>query len=123
MQKNILISIIALAVGVAIGYGMAEKRPDASGNPAEGGHQMGGSMSDAMAGMNAGLMGKTGDEFDKAFLEEMIVHHEGAVEMAEAALMHAKRKEILDLSAAIISAQEKEISQMKAWQEEWFGRR
>lgn len=77
-------------------------------------------MASMMHDMNANLKGKTGDDFDKTFLSEMIVHHEGAVEMAQLAKTNAKHQEIQDLSAAIIVAQEKEIEQMKAWQEAWY---
>ena len=78
------------------------------------------SMSDMMASMNAELEGKTGDEFDKAFLTEMIMHHEGAVDMAEAALEDAKHQEIKTMANAIISAQTSEIAQMKAWLKAWY---
>jgi uncharacterized protein (DUF305 family) len=78
------------------------------------------SMGDMMASMNAALAGKTGDAFDQAFLYEMIVHHEGAVEMARLALTNAKHQEIKDLATAIIAAQNKEIDQMKVWQTAWY---
>lgn len=79
----------------------------------------GSSMSSMMMDMNAALRGKTGDEFDKAFLSEMIVHHQGAIDMAELALTNAGKQEIKDLSKAIITAQTKEIAEMKAWQKSW----
>lgn len=79
------------------------------------------SMSGMMAGMMMGLEGKTGDDFDKAFLSEMVMHHEGAVDMAEEALKNAKHQEIKTLSNAIISAQNKEIADMKAWYKAWYG--
>ena len=78
-------------------------------------------MSSMMAEMNANLAGKTGDAFDQAFIEEMIVHHEGAVDMAELALTNAKHPEIKTLANAIISAQNSEIAQMKAWLSSWYG--
>jgi uncharacterized protein (DUF305 family) len=78
-------------------------------------------MSDMMTSMNAELKGKTGDEFDRAFLAEMIVHHQGAVEMARLALTNAQHKEIKDLANAIIAAQNKEIAEMNAWQKAWYG--
>ncbi len=78
------------------------------------------SMDHAMAGMTASLHGKTGDIFDQAFLREMIVHHQGAVEMAEAALRDAKHQEIKDMAQAIISAQNSEITQMQAWLKDWY---
>jgi uncharacterized protein (DUF305 family) len=133
MQKNaLLIGIVALVLGFGIGYGVGDKDvPQADREIIRGGHMMpdgsmmGGSatmsMSDMMMSMNAELKGKTGDEFDKAFLAEMIVHHQGAVEMAELALDNAKHQEIKSLAAAIIAAQNKEIADMKAWQKAWYG--
>lgn len=73
-----------------------------------------------MSGMTAGLSGKTGDEFDRAFLAEMIVHHQGAVSMAQAALASARHQEIKTMAQNIISAQNSEIAQMKEWQKSWY---
>lgn len=86
------------------------------------GEVMGGTvgMDMTMDGMMAGLSGKTGDAFDKAFLSEMIVHHQGAVVMAEAVLTNSKRPELLKLAREIISAQTVEINMMKNWNIEWF---
>ncbi len=77
-------------------------------------------MHDAMGDMMAGISGKTGDEFDKAFLEEMIVHHQGAVDMAEMVLTTSKRPELLNLADGIIAAQTKEIKMMQGWLASWF---
>lgn len=88
-----------------------------------GSHMMsnnGSMMSDSMGNMMAGLTGKTGDEFDKAFLSEMIMHHEGAVQMAKSALQNAKHQEIKDMANAIVSAQTIEINKMKGWQKSWY---
>lgn len=73
----------------------------------------------SMDEMNAELKSKMGDEFDNAFLANMIAHHEGAVEMAKLSAKNAKHDEIKNLSSEIISAQEKEIAEMKKWQMEW----
>ena len=86
------------------------------------GQMMGGSMmQNSMDEMMASLQGKTGDAFDQAFLSEMIVHHQGAVEMAQMALQSAKHQEIKDLAQGIITAQNKEIGEMKSWQKQWYG--
>ena len=77
-------------------------------------------MDNTMNGMMSGLQGKTGDAFDKAFLSEMIVHHQGAVDMANAVLATSKRPELIKLANDIISAQTKEIDMMKGWQTAWF---
>jgi uncharacterized protein (DUF305 family) len=77
-------------------------------------------MEDMMDGMMMGLEGKTGDDFDKEFLSEMIVHHEGAVSMAEKVLKISKKPELLKLAKDIILAQNKEIEMMKTWQTSLF---
>src|SRR5688572_17528092 len=75
--------------------------------------------SGAMKSIVDSLRSKTGDEYDKEFLAQMIVHHEDAVEMARMSAEQAKHQEIKELSEDIISAQEKEIAQMMLWQKEW----
>ena len=50
-------------------------------------------------------------EFDRLFLEGMIKHHEGAIEMAQD-VAASKNKDVADLSASIIKAQELEIAKM-----------
>jgi uncharacterized protein (DUF305 family) len=75
-----------------------------------------------MHDMNAKLQGKTGDEFDKAFLSEMVIHHEGAVDMAKLVLTSSKRPEMIKFANDIISVQSKEIDMMKQWENEWFSK-
>jgi uncharacterized protein (DUF305 family) len=77
-------------------------------------------MSGMMADMNEGLRGKTGDDFDKAFLGEMVVHHQGAIDMANLVLTTSKRPELLELARNIITAQSQEITMMNDWKKTWF---
>lgn len=72
-----------------------------------------------MTHMVNSLKDKTGDDYDKAFIEEMIMHHQSAVNMANLSADRAKHDEIKQLSNDIIDAQEKEINQMKQWQMDW----
>ena len=51
-------------------------------------------------------------DFDKLFLEGMIKHHEGAIVMAQE-VVASMNKDVADLSAAIIAAQNSEIAAMK----------
>lgn len=60
-----------------------------------------------------------GKEFDLAFLDAMIPHHSGAVEMATDALAKAERPEIKTLANQIIKAQEEEIKKIQAWKTAW----
>jgi Domain of unknown function (DUF305) len=75
-----------------------------------------------MEGMTDALKDKQGDDFDKAFIDLMIEHHQGAVDMAELALSQAGHEEIKTLSRNIILAQKKEIEEMQSWYKAWgFG--
>lgn len=65
------------------------------------------------------LRGKSGDDFDAAFIDEMIKHHQSAVDMAQLSASQAKHPEIKTLSQAIITTQSAEIDQMKRWQQDW----
>ena len=51
---------------------------------------------------------------DRAFVAEMIPHHESAVEMAEVAQQRGRHPEVKQLAEAIISDQNAEIDTMKA---------
>lgn len=77
------------------------------------------SMPSHMAMLMDELKNKTGDDFDKSFVEQMIMHHQGAINMAAPGEVNAKHQEVKDLTKAVLSAQSKEIRQMKQWQEEW----
>jgi uncharacterized protein (DUF305 family) len=78
------------------------------------------SMKGNMHTMSAKLDGKTGAELEKAFLEEMIPHHEGAIEMAEKLKNGTQKPELLDLADKIIVTQTSEIVTMKQWLDSWF---
>jgi uncharacterized protein (DUF305 family) len=60
------------------------------------------------------LAALSGVEFDQMWLEFMIMHHEGAVVMAEAVLADGVDEEVRALATAIITAQQTEISEMRA---------
>ncbi len=67
----------------------------------------------------ATLRDKTGDAFDRAFLSEMIQHHDDAVAMANLAEQRAKHGEVKQLAQTINRTQSQEIDQMQSWQEDW----
>ena len=54
---------------------------------------------------------------DLAFNCGMIVHHQGAIDMAKVELQYGKDQATKDLAQTIISAQEKEIADMTRWVE------
>ncbi len=65
-------------------------------------------------------LGPADDTYDLRFIDGMIVHHQGAVEMAEEALLKSMRPEILELAEAIIAAQAEEIELMNRWKNDWY---
>ncbi len=61
------------------------------------------------------------EPFDRAFIDAMVPHHQSAIDAAQLAQTRAVHQEIKDLAVAIISAQQSEIDQMKAWRLAWYG--
>lgn len=91
----------------------------------EGGHEghdmddMGGDTGHDMPGMLSddeltALEEATDEEFGDLWLELMIAHHEGAVEMAEVQLDEGEFRPAVELADDIIEAQEAEIEEMRA---------
>lgn len=129
MEKNVIIAGLAmLIIGFGVGYvtgvqNAPEIAPSGMHSMSYGSvmsNTSGMNMEDSMTGMMSGLAGKSGPEFERAFLEEMIVHHEGAVAMAKKLLEESTRPELVALGNDIITAQTKEIAMMKNWLIEWF---
>ncbi|WP_432536338.1 DUF305 domain-containing protein [Kineococcus arenarius] len=56
---------------------------------------------------------------DVVFAQMMIVHHQGALEMADTATTKASSQEVEDLAATIKAAQQPEIEQMTSWLAAW----
>jgi uncharacterized protein (DUF305 family) len=74
------------------------------------GHDMAGMMShDDMAK----LEGSSGAEFDRRWLDLMIKHHEGAVEMAKTELDQGQDDNAKKLAQAVADGQQQEITEMK----------
>ena len=72
-----------------------------------------------MSEMTASLGDKKGDAYDSMLISHMIEHHQAAVDMARLSEANAKHDEIKTLSREIVTAQEKEIQQMRQWQQQW----
>ncbi|UYN83482.1 MAG: DUF305 domain-containing protein [Microcella sp.] len=86
-------------------------------------------MSDNMDGMDHGGMGgmagmteedmqaledASGSEAGELFLEQMIVHHEGAIEMAEDVLDDGEHPGVRELARNIVASQKAEIELMRS---------
>lgn len=79
------------------------------------GHQaMMENMSEMHSSMMAAMMA---DDFDVAFICGMIPHHQGALDMANAALEYAEDEWVKEIAQEIVDAQEREIAEMREWLE------
>lgn len=71
-------------------------------------------------GMHDMDLGPQDEYFDLRFIDGMILHHDGAIAMAESALNNSSRPEVQNLAQEIIAAQETEIAQMQEWRQAWY---
>jgi uncharacterized protein (DUF305 family) len=72
-------------------------------------------------GMASGMVMENGRYSDERFIDAMVPHHQGAVEMARVALENAEHEEIRELSRNIISTQHAEMEELKSIKKEEFG--
>jgi|JI8StandDraft_1071087.scaffolds.fasta_scaffold12322_5 uncharacterized protein (DUF305 family) len=112
--KQVLVVIGSLLVGFGSGATLDGYLADLANT------EQAPTMQHEMDAMTSVLKGKTGDAFDKAFLEEMVIHHQGAIDMANLALQNSQRGEMKALANAIIEAQTEEIEMMRGWNDAWF---
>lgn len=75
-----------------------------------------GAMSGHMATMRADASA------DQAFMEAMIAHHEAAVLMAGTAPGRAAHSRLVTLARSIVTSQNAEITQMRTWLRDWYGK-
>ncbi len=79
------------------------------------------------SGMHMGMMGgdadiedlKSSTDFDREFIRQMIPHHQMAIMMSNMLEKSTKRSEMKKLAEGIVSAQTKEINQMREWYKQW----
>lgn len=66
----------------------------------------------------------SGDAFDRAFLEGMIMHHQMAIQMVDSLLSQklVEHDEVRALAHETRSAQKAEIAEMQGYLEAWFGK-
>ncbi len=81
-------------------------------------------------GNGCGMMGGMGGDlsaltnaatFDRAFLQQMVPHHQMALMMTQMLLAHGQQPELKKLAQAIITGQSAEIAQMQSWDQQWYG--
>lgn len=71
-------------------------------------------------GLNASSPGAANAPVALQFIDTMIVHHQGAVDMSKLAETRAAAPELTKFAAAVIADQEREIAELKRWRKDWF---
>jgi uncharacterized protein (DUF305 family) len=87
-----------------------KENPDTDSGHGGHGNTMQGMVDDATM---TKLKSLNGAEFDKLWLETMISHHQGAIEMAKAEVANGDNVDAKSLATNIVTTQEAEIGQMK----------
>ncbi len=124
----VLAVLIVLVAGAAFGYGRMGSMMDHGGM----GHMMdhggmGHMMDHGDEGHNHGGEGHTMGSFDEEqpfdlqFIDQMIMHHQGAIMSSEHMIADSERPELRQLAENIQQSQSEQIEQMQAWREEWYG--
>ena len=139
MQKNkkIMLAAVALVVLAAIGgvglmraerlegQGMwghfnNEEQQESNRNDHDGMGMMGDSKN--QGGMqHDGNMMSTNGLSERKFLDEMIPHHQEAIDTASLLVTKGDNPEIKKLAQAIVDGQQKQVIDMKAWYKNWYG--
>jgi uncharacterized protein (DUF305 family) len=104
--------------GMGRGQGSGERTGGMSGMMKGMDH---GSMNMGSGGMARQMVMENGKYSDKAFIDAMVPHHQGAIEMAKVAQKNAEHEQIKELSRNIISTQQAEIEELKSIKKEEFG--
>src|SRR5215211_1084440 len=58
--------------------------------------------------------------FDLQFMNQMIVHHQGAIVSSEHMIADSERPELRRLAQNIQRSQSEQIEQMRAWRDQWY---
>jgi uncharacterized protein (DUF305 family) len=108
-----------------MGMGMGMMRNPNNGNPKQlrpnSGLGLGMGMGMGCRGMmNTDLSAlQNAPDFDRAFIEEMIPHHQMGVMMAQM-VINSQRPQMRNLAQSIVKNQTDEINQMQQWYQAWY---
>ena len=106
--------------GTAVTTGMPGMGSGMMATPTIRGTATGAAGMPGMGGMGTpGMAGMA--EYDQGFIDQMVTHHQAAIDMAKVAQRKGEHAEIKTLADAIVSAQDGEITKMKAWRKAWYG--
>ncbi len=110
------------------GMGSMMSDGDMAGGQTDGGMMNGGMMGGGMMGqgdMAGGQMQMMGtfdedEPFDLQFIDQMIVHHTGAIVSSQNMIADSERPELRQLAEDIERSQSEQIEQMQEMREQWY---
>jgi uncharacterized protein (DUF305 family) len=111
------------AMGAMMGDSQMGSMMDGSGMgsmmPMMGG---GGGMGSMMGAGQMQPMGSFDENrpFDLQFIDQMIMHHQGALMSSEHMIADSERPELRELAQSIQESQSEQIEQMQEWRKEWY---
>lgn len=124
LKTNLLaftfVAITSLTSGVLIACSSNDNQNQASNTTTTA---VSGKQNIDHSGMNHSMamdLGTADASYDLRFIDAMILHHQGAVEMAKVAQQKSQRSEINQLADNIIKSQNREIAEMKQWRQAWY---
>ena len=123
----VLAMVLALASSCAGSSGTAEQgSKEQSGSEADHGNMQSRDHSNmymtTSGGMDASeLVMENGTYSDERFIDAMVPHHQGAIDMAQVALDNAQHPELRQLAQNIIADQQTEIDQLKFIKQREYG--
>ncbi|MCX8035045.1 MAG: DUF305 domain-containing protein [Candidatus Dojkabacteria bacterium] len=106
MSKLLTISIatVTFITGVGLGYIITPQY----------------AMSNTESAAMVGDFGKADKYVDQRFINAMIKHHLGSIDMAKQAQTNSSRDEIKSMANDIITVQQKEVDQLYQWKKDWY---
>lgn len=126
--------VAALIAGLGVGGGVAYAGTQLTDSNSTSSDNSGTSMSSSMMGdsmMRGGQAGRSGmsmgmgkftttSPFDAQFIDQMSMHHRGAIASTQAMIADSSRPELRTLAQDIITTQRAQLATMATWRAQWY---
>jgi uncharacterized protein (DUF305 family) len=127
-DSNLVLLVLLLAVALVLAAcagsdGEAQESAESNGakESMDHGDMTGMTGTEASEGMASRMVAPNGEYSDERFIDAMVPHHQGAIDMANVALQNAEHPEIQELAQNITASQQAEIDELKSIKQREFG--
>ena len=114
-MKRIIAAALFGSLALAPAFAQSNHSGHGAAPTAQGASPSNDAYAKANAKMHRDMSVKLTGNADRDFVQGMIPHHQGAVDMARIVLQYGKDPEIKKMAEEIIAAQEKEIAMFRTW--------